>query len=158
MPSSSYSRNCQQARMPKQPHSTKHTYLKLQLLHNCLNAACDLHDAICHDVLSNWLILKICCQQVGSRHVSARTDAMDRRVVQTSGFDGQQNLIDHRLTAVCAECCDGDSGFHAAYETSSDLPVWRVLQKGSSLSVSEQSCKTLQQEVFPLHWSSMKER
>ncbi len=83
---------------------------------------------------------------------------MDRRVVQTSGFDGQQNLIDHRLTAVCAECCDGDSGFHAAYETGSDLPVWRVLQKGSSLSVSEQSCKTLQQEVFPLHWSSMKER
>ncbi len=80
---------------------------------------------------------------------------MDRRVVQTSGFDGQQNLIDHRLTAVSAECCNGDSGFHAAYETSSDFPVWGVLQEGSSLSVSVQSCKILQQDVSFGRWSSI---
>lgn len=90
--------------------------------------------------------------------MSARTDAMDRRVVQTSGFDGQQNLIDHRLTAVSAECCNGDGGLHAAYETGSDLPVWRVLQEGSSLSVSDQSCKILQHQVVFLHWSSITER
>ena len=69
------------ARMHKQPCSSKCLYLKLQLLHNRLNATCNLHDAICHDVLSNRLIFKISCQQIGSRHVSARTDAMDRRVV-----------------------------------------------------------------------------
>ncbi len=144
----SCSGDCQaQAGTRKQPHCTKCTYLKLQLLHNRLNATCDLHDAICHDVLSSRLIIKICHQQVGSRQVCARTDAVDRRVVQTSGFDGQQNLINHRLTAVCAECCNGDSGFHAAYETGSDFPVWRVLQEGSSLSVSVQSCRILQQHV-----------
>ena len=137
MPITSYSGDCQtQGGTHEQPHSTKCTYLELQLLNNCLNATCDLHDAICHDVLSNRLILKICRQQVGSRHVRARTDAMDRRMLQTPGFDGQQNLIDHRLTAVRAECCNGDSGFHAAYETGSDFPVWRVLQAGSGLSVS----------------------
>jgi len=154
MPITSYSGHCQvQAGTHKQPRDSKCIYLKLQLLHNSLNATCDLHDAICHDVLSNRLIVKICCQQVGSRQVRARTDAMDRWVVQTSGFDGQQNLIEHRLTAVGAECCDGDSGFHAAYETSSDFPVWRVLQ-GRQWAV----CVSKLAAGYVLLWSCVMQR